>query len=186
MVNALTGIPVLAPLQGLIEAITLGGVNANNVAGVLDEILALEVPAIVPIVGGLGILELIDDLSVDVLGSIVGNVLTAADTGGFWYVLPNDVPAAGKSTLMTLKGTFKGVSYYYPFEINGPDADVTVTNNATANDYVKRNTIYRLNVRFKGSLVGSEDPDSTQKLENIEVTVEPIDWYGPVNQDVEW
>lgn len=183
VVNALASVPALSPLSALISSITAGGVNVDNVSDLLDQILALEVPVV-----GTGILDLVDNVSVDVLGGVVGNVLTAADMGGFWYVLPNDAPGAGESTLLTLKGTFQGTPYFYPIEVNGPSSNVSTDagSGATLNDYIKRNTIYRLDISFKGSLVGSDDSDSTQKLENITVNIVPVDWYGTVDQEAQW
>lgn len=102
----------------------------------------------------------------------------AFENDAFYYVLPSD--DTSKFTLLTLKGTYRGTDFYYPIEINDPDSD-------SSGDklYVKRNTIYTLNIKFK-NFTGVLDPDLPGVAASLEVTVVPANWEGPVIQNATW
>lgn len=97
----------------------------------------------------------------------------------FFYVLPNN---SASYSLLTLKGAYDGVDYFYPIEINDADAE----GSTVSRDFIKRNTIYTLNVKFKSSLAGTTDPDIPGEVAQLEVTVQVANWEGPITQDVEW
>ncbi len=172
------------PVAGTIITAALSFVDwtTTPVTEIVDAILGILDTPLVFAPGTVG--DILNTMSLSDLNGMVESLVTSIDIGGFWYVLPNT--STTNSTLMTLAGSYNGTDYYYPFEINGPEATVTGSNGATLNDYVKRNTIYRLNVEFEGNFVGSDDPDVPGDFETINVTIEPVDWLGPVEQAVKW
>jgi len=108
-----------------------------------------------------------------------GAVIVPYAPKGFWYVLPN--ADSEKFTLLTLTGSYDGTPFYYPIEINDPDA----TGSSVTKDYVKRNTIYRVNIHFK-NFNGVTNPDLPGVASSLEVTVDVADWEGPVEQTATW
>lgn len=129
----------------------------------------------------------LDDASISgSLGdALLAKGLTDADVtytpNAFWYVLPQ---GGVNFTLLTLKGQYEAVDYFYPIELNDADADVT-GDAALLNNYIKRNTIYTLNVKFR-NFTGTQNPDLPGEVASLEVTVIPADWAGPVVQNVTW
>lgn len=129
-----------------------------------------------------------------VTGLLVGDegVVTLADLlynpANYWYVLPNDnadeggVNYAGENpTLLTLMGLYGTDPYYYPVAINSEDGASDTTDGTN----IKRNMQYVVNVTFS-QLIGSNNPEDPTKATVLTVTVEPIAWEGPINQNYVW
>lgn len=162
-------------IDGLDLTITVGGIPlVGSVLDVLEDILG----GILPVTG----LDVTLGTAVAAVGSDVSSLLSKV-VNGFWYVLPND-GSTGKPTMLTLKGEYDGVDYFYPVEINTPASNPT-TNGGDAGTYIKRNTRYVLDIEFK-NLIGTDDPDVPGKKANMVITVTPKDWEGPVQQTTTW
>jgi hypothetical protein len=194
-------------VNGSIDAVQGALLAVSGVAGsLLDVVAAIAVPDSGPA------LEALVDVAVTGINSALGTLATAASIGlegagdlvtfaldkglafdmdEYFYVLPNNPVMFGltpdqfkNSTLLTIATTYQGKRYYYPIEVNSPD--YVGYGGSTANGkYIERNTVYELNVTIK-DLMGNEDPDQPAKPGMIEVTVTPLDWRGPISQNVIW
>lgn len=109
-------------------------------------------------------------------------VTTEDHANRYFYVLPSD-NADGNTTLITLAGTYAGEPTYFSFRIN----DGTVTGGGT-NDgtFIRRNSVYTVNVTLKRLGGGSTDPEVTADPASLTVTVEPQEWATELVQNVEW
>ena len=199
LINSVTGIlnSNLASLPLTVNIPILGDINLT---GDLTTILPNGLFSVTEGLGGLVDIAGIQvgglDQTLTQLGSTLTTALSTLVGGTYWYVLPN--ADANNPTLLTLKGTYRGVDQYYPIEINAPGADVTVTDidtdadfdtgvdgAALKNVFIQRNTKYKINVTFL-NLFGSPDPDAPADLAKLKVTVEAAPWTGTVNQNVTW
>jgi hypothetical protein len=165
-------------LVGLLNELNLdikvGGVSIGNVLDgtLLQNLLGTLVGGIIPVTGLDGTLG----DAITAVGGLAQDIVTYTPNG-FWYVLPSDV--AANPTMLVISGSYDGVDYYYPIEINSP------TMNPADGKFVKRNTIYKVNVQFN-SLVGTTNPDEAGKPASITATIEPVAWEGPVEQNTTW
>lgn len=98
------------------------------------------------------------------------------------YVMENDGAVSGRPTLVRVKATLLASKGYLEQEktftsivnLNG------VVQQGVIHKYVKRNHVYRLNIKFgKNSFDPDQDP-----MAALDVQVEVVAW-GPVTQDVE-
>lgn len=98
-------------------------------------------------------------------------IAAGQDNTRYFYVFPND-NATGNGTLLTLAGTYDGVTTYFPFRIN--------------NGTMARNTYYVINVTIKRPGSGSTDPEVPVDPATLDITVIPVDWILAPVQNVEW
>lgn len=103
------------------------------------------------------------------------------DCNNYFYVFPNTIE--GEETLITISGTYNGITTHFPFRINHVAGSGSSTTDGTR---IKRNTRYLLNVTLKKLGSGSTDPDIPGDPAAIDVTVTTENWEGPLTQDVEW
>lgn len=181
--GAITTAPT-SPAQSWVGGFTGGSVSAVNAA--LADVVDLRTDYINGIFTAFGYTGY-DDATIPAAKSYGSEktdktVTPAAYTGkNFFYILPNS--DVDKYTLLTLQGTYNGTQFFYPIEINDPDV---ISNDDSADgQYVKRNTIYTINLTFT-KFTGETDPDLPGVAADLAVTVDVADWEGPVTQDSTW
>ncbi len=169
----------LLDLSGLLTSVVSAAIDALGILGAPLKLIPVE-----EIVNDLlsGTIELTDAV-LGLLNVKIGDLelVNPGDLietpGPFWYVLPN--AATTLPTLMTLQGEYNGESYYYPIIVNDPDTSTA------DHDYIRRNTIYQINVEFL-SLAGNKDPNDPEQDMSLIVKVTPVDWEGPIIQNAQW
>jgi hypothetical protein len=194
----------LLDLDGILDTVLGAVLNDDGtllgptVDGLLETILtALNIATlgqldIDDIIDGLldGTLPFADDLLEFLDGVLISKIAPGLNLGelvvtstNFWYALPNNNGAAAvaQPTLLTILGELDDDEAYFPIAINEAGKG-TVT---AANDGLYRNTRYIVNLTFN-SLNGVPDPDTASLTDNLVVTVTPIEWEGPVNQNSTW
>ena len=73
---------------------------------------------------------------------------------------------------------------YYSFHVN--DKLTGSGENDPDGTWIQRNKVYTINVTLKKLGTGSEDPDISNELVSMDVTIEVADWDNELIQDVEW
>ena len=118
-----------------------------------------------------------------VVKSYLSETITTSDFADrYFYVLPSDNDD-DNTTLLTLAGTYDGETVYFPFRIN----DKVGSDGATADGtFVKRNSVYVVNVTLKRLGSGSNNPEIPADPASLTVTVEPQEWATELVQNVEW
>lgn len=100
------------------------------------------------------------------------------DTDVYFYVFPNN--GVAEPTLLTLMSNANGTTRYFPVELN----DGVTGTGSMDGTFIKRNSIYTLNITLKHHDAGTEGPEDTPA--DLIVTLTVADWALPIVQDVVW
>ncbi len=155
-------IPILEAAIDTVESLLDGTLTgASILLGYLDQVALNQIP----VLSEINISELLKTPNL------------------FWYVLPNNDPL--NPTLLTLQGEYMEEPWFYPVAINAANNAGKTTGDTTDGTNIKRNMRYTVNITFK-NLMGTKDPNDPSLGTNLIVTVKPVPWEGPVNQNTTW
>lgn len=102
----------------------------------------------------------------------------------YFYVFPNDA-VENYSTLLTIHGIYDGKPAYYPLRINFEDLS-TGGEGYPDGTFIKRNTIYSLNVTLTNLGQYADTPDQPALAGDASIVINVANWAGPLIQSVVW
>lgn len=177
----LNNLTINAPSTDELGRFTLEGVAIQRVPGTISAI-GTAMPATLTYYAGVAVLpdfnrlEMLDqayELELD----YVNNTTIQPDV--YFYISPND-NINDMSTLLTIYGTYDSADTYYTFPIN-----IAMAGDASGKG-IERNWVYGFDVTLVNIGVGADGPNVINGEAALEVTVNAINWEGPLNSTVEW